>query len=308
MLELFGVIIFNVIIPVFILIGFGAFLHRKFQFDLKTLSKILTYFLLPAITFVNVYKSELDAQLLVEVVSFQLVLCLALILFSAGLSKAFKLDKGSASVFKNSVVLINSANYGLPVSQLVFQSNPSGVTIQIIVTVFQQLVTFTYGLLNSVSVKSQGAKALVMLLKMPMLYALAGGILLQELQVEIPTALWNPLENAANAFIAMALLVLGAQVAYIQITKINRIIVFSCLGRLLFSPLAALGIIYLFGLEGTVAQALFIASAYPSSRNSAQLALEFNNHPELAAQTVLVTTLLSSVTVTVVVFISTLLF
>jgi predicted permease len=56
------------------------------------------------------------------------------------------------------------------------------------------------------------------------------------------------------------------------------------------------------------AQALFIASSYPTSRNSALFALEYNNHPEYAAQSVLLSTLLSSITVAIAVYLSKILF
>jgi hypothetical protein len=85
-------------------------------------------------------------------------------------------------------------------------------------------------------------------------------------------------------------------------------IVLSVLGRLVISPAIALGLILLMGLTGTTAQALFIASSFPASRNSAQLALEYNNYPETAGQIVLLTTILSSVTVTFVVYLSGIIF
>ena len=44
--------------------------------------------------------------------------------------------------------------------------------------------------------------------------------------------------------------------------------------------LIALGIIWLLQLEGTIARALFIASSFPMSRNSALFALEYDNYPE----------------------------
>ena len=62
------------------------------------------------------------------------------------------------------------------------------------------------------------------------------------------------------------------------------------------------------GLDGVIAQSLFIASSFPVSRNSATLALENDVYPNLAAQTVLVTTILSSLTVTVVVYLASVLF
>lgn len=63
-----------------------------------------------------------------------------------------KFKSSLSSTFKNSVVLSNSGNFGLPVSQVVFQNNPLGLTIQVVVMIFQNLLTYTYVLFNSVSV------------------------------------------------------------------------------------------------------------------------------------------------------------
>jgi predicted permease len=61
-------------------------------------------------------------------------------------------------------------------------------------------------------------------------------------------------------------------------------------------------------LKGTIAQAFFIASSYPTSRNSALLALEYNNYPDYATQAVLVSTVFSSITVAIVVYLARVLF
>lgn len=301
-------ILLHVIFPVFALIGAGVLLHRIFNLDLNTLSKVTMYYLLPTVGFVNIYKSDIDGKVFLEIIGFQLLLALFLIIMSTFLTKVMKLDRGMTANFKNSVVLMNSGNFGLPVSQLVFQANPLGLTIQIIIMTIQNFITYTYGLLNSVSVNTKGSKAIFEFLKMPMLYALILGLGFQAFQIKIPAFLWNPLENVADAFLAMALLALGAQVAFIKLRTFDSVLLMSLLGRLVFSPIIALGLIYLLSLEATTAQALFIASAYPSSRNSAQFALEYDNYPEHAGQAVLMSTLLSSITVTFVIYLSGVLF
>jgi malate permease and related proteins len=74
------------------------------------------------------------------------------------------------------------------------------------------------------------------------------------------------------------------------------------------SPIIAFMIIVTLDLEGTLAQALLIASSFPTSRNSALFALEYGNHSEYAAQVVLMSTLLSSITVTIVEYVAKILF
>ncbi|GMB08260.1 AEC family transporter [Thermolongibacillus altinsuensis] len=215
-MKILFLIILNVIVPVFILIGAGVFLHRKFHFDLNTLSKLITY--------------------------------------------------------------------------------------------FQSFLTNTYGVFNSVSANHKGSAAIVQFLKVPVIYALLLGLLLHSLEVKIPSFIWKPIENVADAFLAIALLTLGAQVAHLKITRPSLPLSISIFGRLALSPMIALIFIFILGIKGTVAQALFIASSYPASRNMALLALEYDNYPEYAAQAVLLSTLFSSITVTIVVYLSRILF
>ncbi len=308
-MELLLSIILDVILPVFILIAAGAFLHRTFTFNLGTLSKLLTYLLLPAVAFTNLYESHISSDVLGSIVGFWIIQSLLLIGIVHIVSKIAKFDTGLSATFKNSVVLNNSGNFGLPVSQLIFHSQPIGLSVHIIIMTLQNLLTYTYGLMNSVSGHSTSLKdVLKTFFKIPVIYALLLGLLLNWLNVELPFFLLNPIESIDNAFLAVALITLGAQSAFLKLTELSLPLVLSLIGRLLLSPALALLIIFTFDLEGTVAQALFIASSFPSSRNSAQFALEYDNHPEDAAQAVIVSTLLSSLTVTLIVYLAKVIF
>ncbi|MET3696629.1 hypothetical protein SAMN05877753_103126 [Bacillus oleivorans] len=142
-MAVFYLILIDVILPVFILIGAGAFLHRKYTFDLNTLSKLTTYFLIPAISFVNIYESDIRGQTMLITIGLLTLHNACLILLCSATAKAAKFEASLSSTFKNSIVLINAGNYGLPVSQLVFQSNPLGASIQVIVLLFQNFLNYT---------------------------------------------------------------------------------------------------------------------------------------------------------------------
>jgi predicted permease len=298
----------NIILPVFILIGVGVFLHRKFNFDLNTLSKINFYYLIPTVIFVKIYQSSFSIELLVNILTFLIIQTLLLYLISRLITKMFHFDSGLSASFTNSVILNNQGNFGLPVNALVFRNDPFTMSIQIMVMTFQNLLTFTFGLFSVGQDKHRGFSFLNGLVKMPVLHGLLFGLLLNVLDVAIPSFIWIPLENASQGFLSIALITLGAQVAYLNLGSNYLPIYLSSLSRLIISPIIALCIILGLGLDGLTAQALLIASAFPTSRNSALLALEYKNQPEFAAQAVLVSTLLSSLTVTVIVYIAQVLF
>ncbi|WP_444684475.1 AEC family transporter [Alkalicoccus luteus] len=298
----------QVMFPILALAAAGAFFQRWFQLDLGTLSRLLTYFFLPAVVFTTISTQEMDSSLLLDVGAFLFIQFLLLAGMSRLICRLTGMDPKLAPTFKNSVVLMNSGNFGLPVSQLVF-AGTAGVSIQVIVLLFQNFLTYTYGLFQAASSTADTMKTAVMqLLKIPVLYALAAAVIVQLTGISLPDPVMIPLEQTADAFIALALFTLGAQVAYPALRQLSLLFFAAVIARLIFAPLLGLGIIFLLGIDGLTAQALLIASAFPMSRNSALFALEYDNYPEFAAQGVLISTILSMFTVSFFIYLAQLLF
>jgi malate permease and related proteins len=308
MMSIFISVLINVIVPMFLLVFAGAFLHRKFAFNLQTFSQLLIYFFLPVVGFLNIYESEMSRENIWLVLLYLLLFNAVLIAVSVIISKAFKFNRKLSATFQNSSVLSNSANFGLPVSSLVFVGNPLGLSIQVIVAIAQNILTYTWGFYNSVAASEEVNNVLKKIMKLPILHAVILSLLFKYFDIPIPQYLYTPLENAANGFVAIALITLGSQIAYIKIKSISRIVILSSLYRLILSPVIGLSIIFLLDIEGTIAQALFIASSFPSNRSASLLALEYDNYPEIASSIVVITTLASCMTVAVVIYLSELIF
>ncbi|AXM90178.1 transporter [Anoxybacillus ayderensis] len=296
-MDIFIRIVIDVILPLFLLIGAGAYLHRLFHFDMNTLSKITTYFLLPAVGFVNIYESDITSDVLLNILFFLVLQNGTLIMLSAMMARWLKLDRSLGATFQNTMVLNNSGNLGIPVSQLIFRQEPLGLSIQIVVTIFQNFLTNTYGLFQFISASEKKGKMTREFLKNPIIYALIFGVVFRVFHISVPSFIWQSLEHVADAFLAIALLTLGAQLAYMNMKRIPRLMFITIGSRLILSPFIAFLIILILHIKGITAQALLIASAYPCSRNTALYALEYNHHPEYAAQAVFLSTLLSPVTV-----------
>ena len=298
-------VFFQVVAPILIMLGIGAALQIKFQFNLKALSNLITYCLMPAAVFVNIYETKVNASVMAEIVLYLVIFSICLMILGTVVSKLLKLNRNQAAIYKNSIVLINSGNYGIPVSQMLFAANPLGTSIQIIIVIFQNIITYTYGLYNLISSTKSGLDILRSLLRLPLVHALIIGAVMNIWNIGIPISLRIPLDYLANAFISIALITLGAQLAQLDIKTIfNKVILTSTVGRLVLGPMLAFGLIMLMDIDGVVAQSLFIASAFPTSRNSSTLALEYDIEPNLAAQIVLFSTVVSCITVTIVIYLS----
>src|SRR5699024_3786366 len=158
------------------------------------------------------------------------------------------------------------------------------------------------------SVKVGKLQAALGYLKMPVLYAMLAGVLVNLFHVPIRSFIWVPANYIAVSMISMTLFTLGSQFCKHKINYRLSTVYYSLVIRLIIGPLIALGIIFIFQVDGVLAQALFIGSAMPTSVNSAVIAQEYDNHPEFAAQIVLFSTLLSAFTVSLVIFTARLLF
>lgn len=292
----------EIILPLFILIAVGVILHRVFHLDNRTLSKLNLYYFVPAIIFVKIYKTHLTVSLFVHVIGFLLLQFVILLIISMIISKLFHFEKGFTASFSNSVVLTNNGNFGIPVNQLAFHSDPYAMAVQIVVLAFQNFLTFTFGLFNAGVSRNGYKKGIVEFFKIPIFYALALGIILNLTHVSIPEFLWVPMNNAANGFISVALVTLGAQVAMLKFKKNLGKVLLSCFLRLIIGPCIGLLLILSLGLAGMTAKALLMATALPTSRNSALLALEYGNESEYAAQAVIISTLCSGITLTIVIY------
>lgn len=304
-----SMIFFQVVAPILVMLVLGGVLQKKFQFNVKALSSLVTFCLMPAAIFLNIYETSIDAKLLGKIIVYLFAFSLSLMFISNLLVKLLRLKGPTAAVFKNSIVLINSGNYGLPVSQMVFATQPIGTAIQIITIVFQNLTTYTYGLYNLIATSKSGLAILRDIIKLPIVHALILGVIFNVFNVPLPVFIDIPLTHLGEAFIAIALITLGAQLAKIKLkTLVNKMLFLSCFGRLILGPVVAAILIYVFRFDGVVAQSLMMASAFPTSRNSASLALEYDVSPDLAAQTVLVTTIVSCITVTIVIYLSRMLY
>ena len=307
MLELLT-IFKDIILPIFIVMLIGFILQKKFTMDISTLSKLNIYFVVPAFIFVKLYSTQFSASLFGHVLLFFILLVLILYVFSALFAKILGLNRGKKTAFSNSTIFFNSGNYGVPVNELVFKGDPFAMSIQVIVLTLQNILTFSYGIFALQSVNTSKWKAMIGYFKMPVLYAMMAGLLCNALNISIPSFILVPANMIADAMIGLALLTLGAQVARIQFKAALSAVYSSLTIRLIISPIIALLIIWLFRVDGITAQALLIASAMPTSVNSAVIAEEYKNYPEFAAQVVLLSTIISAFTVSLVIYLAGILF
>ncbi len=199
--------------------------------------------------------------------------------------------------FALSIMFYNSANYGLPVVELVFTQNPVATSVQIMILTVQNIVNMTLGIFLVSKGQVDFQRSLRRMLRYPMIYAVALAFALRGFQIPVWQPLWVSIERISLALVPVALITLGANIARIRLNYRIFDVIISAVFRLLVAPLVALLLLRLFNFSGIMAKTLLISTSMPTAVNTALIALEFGNEPQFASQAVLFSTLLSIATV-----------
>jgi malate permease and related proteins len=292
----------KVILPIFLLASVGFAAQKLLKMDIRTFTRLNVYIFIPAVLFVKIYSSDVSLTFFGTLLGF--ILCIEIIMFLIGetVSRVFRYPRSIKKAFCNSLLFFNSGNYGLPLVDLAFRNNPIASASQVFIMLIQNITTNTFGVFQASSGNSTYRKALKNILQMPSLYVLAVAVIVKATGCEVPDPILVPMQYVSNGFIAIALLTLGVQLADIKVAfRFKDVLASSCI-RLVLSPLIGYALVSLMGIHGILAQSLIVGVSTPTAVNTAILAKEFDNEPEYASQIVMVSTLLSAVTVSTVIY------
>ncbi|KIL41497.1 transporter [Gordoniibacillus kamchatkensis] len=301
-MNYFSHILINNVIPLSIMIALGALLYRLFKLDIRTLSKLNFYLFSPAVMLKMLYESTISFAILGQVLLFFAVYFTSLFVMTEGVIRVRGLKNGMRTAMRNSIIFYNSANYAIPLNQLVFVGDAFTLSVQIVIMMMQSLIPNTYGIYSVNSEQKDRRLVWRTILTMPVIYVIPVAFLLRGFHVPIPAAIYTPIGYIANAFSATALLTLGVQIGSMKWKLRFSDVLLSNTMRLLVGPLLGFGIVLAFGFHGPLAQALVLSCAVPTSLSSVLLAVEFDNEPEFASQAVFSSTIFSIVTVTFVIY------
>jgi predicted permease len=295
-------IAWEVITPIFLLIGVGFAVQRRIGLDTKSLVRLNFWIFVPALLFVNIVSSKLTAASLLSIAIHFLILFVSMFALAWYGARLIGAGDRLRRALTASVLFYNSGNYGLPVAQLAFGG--TGVAVQAIIIMFQNVTNFTVGLALHAGGREGGSRrqTVAAVFKLPMIYVLVAAWAWRGTGWVLPAPLKSSLDILATGTVPVALIALGAQMATLRSHPFSRALALSLLLRLCVGPLLGFAIVSLMGIRGPLAQAIVVSTSFPTAVNSALLAIEFDNEPDFAAASVFYSTLLSAITVSFVIF------
>jgi len=287
------------------LIGTGYIVGKKFELEIRSLSKLSVYVFIPSTMIVKLYRIPIRLDILTPV-AFTVIFVISLSIACSIVARLKRYSDSRKNAFKNAVMFYNSGNLGLPLITLVFASTPVleyAICNQIMILMSQNLLNYTLGFYNAARGKMDFRSAVKAVLKIPVIYTILLILLLKVIPYDMQDFfLWPAVEYASDAMVAVNLSILGIQLSRVKYNFKDFDVYWAALLRLCVAPLLAYLLIVLFGINGVMAKVLLIAAALPTAVNTVLIAVEFENEHDFAAQTVVVTTLLCLFTLPLVIF------
>lgn len=307
------------IIPIFTIIGLGYIISKKFNLNIATLSKLNFYLFVPGFIFYNLYTTDLSIDML-KILFFCILYLIVNDIIARIISKIRNYDVGMTSAFKNSIMFNNTGNIGVSLVTLIFGNAPYiidgstpylniALTSQIMILVFMNITMNTIGFYNAGRANMNIKASLHQIFTMPSIYAIPLALALKYLNIDIrPTPLWPTLEYVKNGLVPIALISLGVQLSKTNFNFKDINVNTAVFTRLILGPMIALLLINILGFNGIIAQVLLISYSVPTAVNTALIAVECGNNQDFASQEVMVSTILSGVTLTTIIYIARIIF
>jgi len=289
--------LFEVIFPVFFIIGIGYWFGKK---NPKFNSDIITAFAgkigVPALLFYSLAASTtLDFKTFFKFGSFTFLFVASFAIIGIIVLKILKRD---VILELSPLILPNTGNLGLPIC--LFAYGEKGFSVASSIAAVIMLLHFTVGIF--IASKKFSLKPLLNSVPMYVLF-ISGFILFYE--IKPPTFLVNTTMLLGYSTIFLILTSLGIALSTLKTKNFNTNIIIA-FTRLISGPIIAFLIIKYFGLKGYEAGVLLISASMPSAILNFLLAKMYSKkiHADNIASVIVTSTTLSFVTIPIVVFIA----
>lgn len=283
------------VLPVFLIAAAGYGLAAFLSLDAKTIGRVLFYLATPSLVFRSLYTTQIDYTLLQK-----LAFVAVGMFFITGVFGWF-ISRGQTRTRRAAITLAcavpNNGNMGIPISYFAF--GDLGVALG---TLYYVATSFCSNTLGSAVASAGSASirhALIQTLRVPVLYAATGGLLLNWLQAEIPLPLFRAVDLLGDAAVPGMLVLMGIQLQSSTLFQRDWMLLGTAGIRLLVAPVIALGICLLVGVSGVERNVMVLQAAMPTAVMVSVLSTEYDAEPKFAATLIFFTTVLSMATLSI---------
>lgn len=294
-MDIFAILVPKMI-PLYIMIAIGFVAQKYLSIRTKTVSTLLIYILSPGITFYGIYSLEFKVKyLLLPLIFFLIGSGIAMLLWHIG-KIVWKTDP-TKNILAFAVGSGNVGYFGLPIIYALFgmQALGIGVFFQIGIALFET----TLGFFLVARGRHSAIESILKIFKLPMIYSFVLGIILSVLHINLGPIIDDTFLYFKGTYSFLGMMIIGMCVTEVKLHSIDfKFIGFALLGRVIFWPIVAFGLIFLDSstlhlFDTLVYQVAMVMSIVPLAANSISYAVHLNVFPDKVALAVIISTILA---------------
>ncbi len=288
----------TIILPILVVAAGGFILSKtRLIVDSRPLARAALYFFGPALVLNSVAHSRLSNADFIALFAFALVIVVVVGGIGYLLARLLNFDRLLTSAFLLSVMFVNAGNIGLPFNQ--FAYGASGLARAVIYFVANSILAQTLAIFIASRGKHNIQHSIANVFKMPLIYAVTLGIILNRAEVTLPEFLSRALDLAAAAALPLMLVILGLELARARLTESPLPVLLATALKLIVTPAVALVVAELMNLRGMTRSVAVLEASMPTAVMASLIAVEFEARSDFVTSVVFVSTLLSIITLVV---------
>jgi predicted permease len=285
-------VLIQTVIPIFIIILVGYAIGKIKKIDIQPFIDLIVYIAGPCLIFSSIVGSDINLTEFTTIAVAALAIIFSMALLALLILKIAKSDKKGLCL---PMTFGNTSYLGYPVALFAFGMD--GLSRAVVYDMMNSLVIFSLGIYII-----QHRNELQEAFKVPLLYAVVVGLVVNLLKIPVPQEIFKPIEMIGMITIPLALLVLGYKLTQITIES-AKIASLASVFRILGGFFVALVIINLFSIDELAKDIILLQAAMPSAVMTMILASKYERDASLVASVVLITTVVSMVTIPLILYI-----
>jgi malate permease and related proteins len=280
-------VIFSVVVPILITVSIGfAWTRLGYRLNSKELTALISDVATPCLIINTFQETRLTSD---AFLSLALATGTAIILFICVGALLLWILSLRIRTFLPSIAFPNAGNLGLPVSLYAFGTEGLGYAIAF----FSMSLVANFTLGQAIAAGQANWRGLI---RLPILYSVAIGILLSLSGATLPQWAKTTVGLIGDMTIPLMLLMLGSSLSLLEVTAFWRAALVSSI-RIGFGAAIGITVAAVFGLTGSMRAVLILQCANPVAVYNYLFAQRWNNQPEEVAGVVVLSTLFSIVTI-----------
>ncbi|MGF1699558.1 AEC family transporter [Photobacterium makurazakiensis] len=303
--------IISILLPIIILIAIGYYtVHVGFfsKTFINECSVFVLYISMPSIIIVNIIQMDFFTGLNVNYLTvYTLTGLTAMLIGMVGSRLIFNHSWGNTAVNSLGCGMPNSAFIGLPIAMQVFDSSVVEAFLMCILIENLILIPLSLVFIESTNVeeKLNARKTFIAItsrmLKSPIIIAIIIGVSINLFTLTVPSFLVETLSILSKTSMGLALFVIGGALAHSKILDdLNRTLFISSV-KLIVCPVLAITFTLFLPLDDDLKLAIIIFTAAPMMSIYPVIGGKYGQQV-FCASTLLITTILSSVTITSIIY------